>query len=88
MSQSEGGSGGSVDFLSTHPANAKRIKVRSALCSANDRLSRVGWPRLSKSVLPAHVDRPPTIIAASLTLPPTCSPVDWGEASGLDSMYA
>lgn len=30
MSESEGGSGGSsVDFMSTHPANAKRIQVRS-----------------------------------------------------------
>ena len=29
MSESEGGSGGlNVDFLSTHPANAKRIQVR------------------------------------------------------------
>lgn len=27
MSQSEGGSGSSIDFLSTHPANARRIKV-------------------------------------------------------------
>lgn len=27
MSESEGGGGSSMDFLSTHPANAKRIKV-------------------------------------------------------------
>jgi predicted Zn-dependent protease len=30
MSESEGGGGLSVDFLSTHPANAKRIKVSSS----------------------------------------------------------
>ena len=27
MSESEGGPGSSMDFLSTHPANTKRIKV-------------------------------------------------------------
>jgi hypothetical protein len=39
MSESEGGGGLPTDFLSTHPANEKRIKVRalSAMCWAVSR---------------------------------------------------
>lgn len=64
MSESEKGGGGggvaNVDFLSTHPANAKRIKVSNhipirgmgMLISVSFRLWRNGCPRC---VLPSMI---------------------------------
>lgn len=38
MSESEGGKGGlNVDFLSTHPANAKRIQVRPNITESSNK---------------------------------------------------
>lgn len=51
MSESEGGGGVNVDFLSTHPANAKRIKVSLLICNHNH-ASGSGFPTMGSMTFP------------------------------------